>query len=406
MSSTRGPPFTTPPLSPILCEWAAELNSVPLASCLPSGTSLRLVHRFLEATCRGTYVADGYSIALQRPIVRSHVALAATVHTTYHGLHDAPLPPPGFQAHVKLRCPQPQLHLHRQRRRGHSTCAPRPHLRAMLLPIPGPVPSSSLHTMTTAQNACWGPAVPMHPAARRRKQKCYDFARSRLPARQQPPPPSPPPPTWAQYVPDLLQPPSPPPLHKPLTLTRCRMLIFKTQRDDFLGATILALGSSNAGAAQWARSAIPTNANSEVVLQNAVRARYPHWHVALLDNTDTSPLDTAHGHYEPILAELSKAVPTTIPAMSQAFTEMIAPLGTAKTTRGKAQRNWRTVLTWGAARGALNHILPMAPSTLHAMLWDFSAMGCSRSTLKAIVDAVIARHRDVRVDSPVSGHMT
>ncbi len=40
------------------------------------------------------------------------------------------------------------------------------------------------------------------------------------------------------------------------------------------------------------------------------------------------------------------------------------------------------------------------------MLWDFSAMGGSSSTLKAIVDAVIARHSDARVDSPVSGHMT
>ncbi len=63
MSSTRGPPFTTPPMSPILREWADELNSNPLASWLPSGTSLGLVHRFSEATGRGTYVADGCSIA-------------------------------------------------------------------------------------------------------------------------------------------------------------------------------------------------------------------------------------------------------------------------------------------------------------------------------------------------------
>jgi hypothetical protein len=48
----------------------------------------------------------------------------------------------------------------------------------------------------------------------------------------------------------------------------------------------------------------------------------------------------------------------------------------------------------------------MAPSTLHTMLWVFSAMGGSRFTLKAIVNAFIARHRDVRVDSLVSGHMT
>ena len=211
------------------------------------------------------------------------------------------------------------------------------------------------------------------------------------------------------YVIPSLPPPSLPLpflLLKALTTTGRSMLIFKTHRDDFRGATILALGPSIASTAQWTRSAIPTLANAEVVLKDAVRGRCPHWHVALLDATNSSPLDTTHGHYEPILAELSRTVPNTIPAMSQAFTEMIAPLGTAKTTRGKAQRNWRTVLTWATARGALQHILPMAPSTLHAMLWDFSAMGSSRSTLKAIVDAVITRHRDARVDSPVSGHMT
>ena len=34
--------------------------------------------------------------------------------------------------------------------------------------------------------------------------------------------------------------------------------------------------------------------------------------------------------------------------------------------------------------------------TLPAMLWDFTAMGAFRSTLKSIVDAAIARHRDSR----------
>ena len=48
----------------------------------------------------------------------------------------------------------------------------------------------------------------------------------------------------------------------------------------------------------------------------------------------------------------------------------------------------------------------MAPETLHAMLWDFTAMGGSRSTIKSIVDAVIAKHREARLSSPVVGHMS
>jgi hypothetical protein len=39
------------------------------------------------------------------------------------------------------------------------------------------------------------------------------------------------------------------------------------------------------------------------------------------------------------------------------------------------------------------------------MLWDFTAMGASKSTLKAVVDAVVARHRAGRLSSPVSGPM-
>jgi hypothetical protein len=33
-------------------------------------------------------------------------------------------------------------------------------------------------------------------------------------------------------------------------------------------------------------------------------------------------------------------------------------------------------------------------------------MGASRSVLKSVVDSVIARHRDARLPSPVSGHMS
>ena len=54
MSSTKGPPFTSPPIPPILRKWAAELNSAHPATWLPSGPSLGLVHRFFEETSRGS----------------------------------------------------------------------------------------------------------------------------------------------------------------------------------------------------------------------------------------------------------------------------------------------------------------------------------------------------------------
>ena len=59
----------------------------------------------------------------------------------------------------------------------------------------------------------------------------------------------------------------------------------------------------------------------------------------------------------------------------------------------------------GPSLGALAQLLPMPPDVLLAMLWDFTAMGASKPTLKAVVDAVVARHRAGRLSSPVSGPM-
>ncbi len=39
------------------------------------------------------------------------------------------------------------------------------------------------------------------------------------------------------------------------------------------------------------------------------------------------------------------------------------------------------------------------------MLWDFITLSATHATLKSIVDAVIARHRDAQLPSPVSGNM-
>ena len=127
--------------------------------------------------------------------------------------------------------------------------------------------------------------------------------------------------------------------------------------------------------------------------------------LAFSDDSTASPLDLPDGHYGPVLERLAAQTPTTVSAMSQAFITMIAPLGTAHATRLKAWRNWRSCLTWAVGRGVPGHLLPMSRDTLLAMLWDFTAMGASRSTLKSIVDSVLARHRDGALPPPLSGPM-
>ncbi len=79
----------------------------------------------------------------------------------------------------------------------------------------------------------------------------------------------------------------------------------------------------------------------------------------------------------------------------------MAPLGSARATRVKAWRNWCIVITLAASRSALDRVLPMGTSVLQAMLWDFKSLGASNSTLKSIVDAVVTRHRDANLPSPV-----
>jgi hypothetical protein len=163
------------------------------------------------------------------------------------------------------------------------------------------------------------------------------------------------------------------------------------------------LGPTRAREARWTTGAIPTLENALSLLGDQLRPVCSHWPLALQDGPLASPLDAADGHYELVITDIARTTPTTVLAMSRAFSDVISPLGKAPATRIKAARNWRSCLTWALARGALAQLLPMPPDVLQAMLWDFTAMGASKSTLKAVVDAVVARHRAGRLQSPVSG---
>ena len=88
--------------------------------------------------------------------------------------------------------------------------------------------------------------------------------------------------------------------------------MFQPYRTAYRGAIILALGPGPAASARWSTGAIPTLENALDLAAPAVRARCPHWRIALHDDTQVSPLATADGHYEPVLARRSGSVPATI----------------------------------------------------------------------------------------------
>ena len=111
----------------------------------------------------------------------------------------------------------------------------------------------------------------------------------------------------------------------------------------------------------------------------------PYWPAAIANNSADSPLDHTHGNYKSTLARLSRLTSPTVHDMSRAFTAVIqvVPLCNAPGTCIKAWRNWCTCLTWAIGRHATDKILPMHPDVLHAMLWDFTAMGPRSQPSKA-----------------------
>ena len=124
------------------------------------------------------------------------------------------------------------------------------------------------------------------------------------------------------------------------------------------------------------------------------------------NNSVPSDLDHAEGNWEPVLRDITVHVPTTISGMSQAFDQHILPLGSAMATRAKHWRNWRTVLTWAAARHSMGSILPMDPRVLRAFLWEAVTSGASKPVLKGLLDAILSRHRDASLPSPLASGMT
>ncbi len=83
----------------------------------------------------------------------------------------------------------------------------------------------------------------------------------------------------------------------------------------------------------------PTIQNVEEVIELMHGLRQDALRVVRLRSSLSSPLDGLHGNWEATLGNLDYRVKPTIEAKSRAFTEVMAPLGTAPATRLKAWRN-------------------------------------------------------------------
>jgi hypothetical protein len=84
MPSTRGRPFTYSCAHPVFATWADELNAA-LDTTLTDSDPAWLTHRVSEATGRGTYVADGFTVAHGTRLVAywGHLTLHPPALSTY-----------------------------------------------------------------------------------------------------------------------------------------------------------------------------------------------------------------------------------------------------------------------------------------------------------------------------------
>jgi hypothetical protein len=58
------------------------------------------------------------------------------------------------------------------------------------------------------------------------------------------------------------------------------------------------------------------------------------------------------------------------------------------------------------ARHSLGNILPMPPPVMRALVCEAITMGASKSVIKAMLDAILSRHWDAGLPSPLAGNMT
>jgi hypothetical protein len=103
--------------------------------------------------------------------------------------------------------------------------------------------------------------------------------------------------------------------------------MFSIQRASYKTSVVRALPRPRHAEPTWTGSSIPTLDNPAELLQPALAAACPHWRTALLDNSDISALDGAHGNWEPVVDRLARNTAQTIPAKSMAFTQHIITLG-------------------------------------------------------------------------------
>ena len=79
----------------------------------------------------------------------------------------------------------------------------------------------------------------------------------------------------------------------------------------------------------------------------------------------------------------------------------MAPSMEAVSTRVTAWANWRTVLTWVAARKVLGQLLPISVEVFQGITFDLLSVLTSQDVVMGVWDAIAYQHRHHRRESPI-----
>ena len=171
-------------------------------------------------------------------------------------------------------------------------------------------------------------------------------------------------------------------------------------------AAIRNLEPSVADRIVWSRNQIPTISNIEILRASSL-FRGPRGDMLLQHLAERTVFEQPGASWSSALDYIDRfplLAPdvSLLPAMASAFNRHILPMATEPGTRDGHWDNWRSVLTWAVAYGAVELLLPMSLDTLKALSWQLVTLRCSPALMQNIWGTIAQRHHAFDLVPPLS----
>jgi hypothetical protein len=156
---------------------------------------------------------------------------------------------------------------------------------------------------------------------------------------------------------------------------------------------------------RWSSSKVPTIDNIEILADCPLFAR--GLGAALLSNAaGRTAFEQPGATWAATIDQLHAGLPRPTPlpsvrSMAAVFAAHVMPMAREPSTRDGHWRNWRAVVTWAIAHGALQRILPIRLDVLQALSWQLLALRCGPAHLQSVWGAIAQRHRDAGLATPL-----